>query len=193
MSKKQSLPYDAEVEYLETTKETGSAKIDIPMVITGYDNDLFVKVMLNDFQANFVMIAGSGSTTGNNAYRVSYNQNNQIRFNNGNSLANSIYYTITPGETYDIKLYHDYTYEINGEKGDLKTGKGNDNVDVISLFGITNVTYMRLYSFRWVKGGVTVLDLIPVRKGAEGFMYDKVSGQLFGNSGTGRFIVGPDI
>ena len=27
---------------------------------------------------------------------------------------------------------------------------------------------------------------------SEGAMYDKVSGQLFGNSGTGAFVIGPD-
>lgn len=37
-----------------------------------------------------------------------------------------------------------------------------------------------------------VLDLIPVRVGDVGYMYDRVSGQLFGNSGTGAFIIGPD-
>ena len=35
-------------------------------------------------------------------------------------------------------------------------------------------------------------DFIPVRVGNVGYMYDKVSGQLFGNSGTGSFILGPD-
>jgi hypothetical protein len=36
-------------------------------------------------------------------------------------------------------------------------------------------------------------DFIPVRKGTTGYMYDKVSGQLFGNSGSGNFILGPDF
>ena len=38
-----------------------------------------------------------------------------------------------------------------------------------------------------------VLDLIPVRKGNIGYMYDRVSGQLFGNQGTGAFIIGNDV
>jgi hypothetical protein len=38
-----------------------------------------------------------------------------------------------------------------------------------------------------------VLDLIPVRVGTIGYMYDSVSGTLFGNAGTGDFILGPDI
>ena len=39
-------------------------------------------------------------------------------------------------------------------------------------------------------------DFIPVRVGsganAVGYMYDRVSGQLFGNAGTGAFVIGPD-
>lgn len=33
---------------------------------------------------------------------------------------------------------------------------------------------------------------IPVRKKDVGYMYDRVSGELFGNAGTGAFIIGPD-
>lgn len=51
----------------------------------------------------------------------------------------------------------------------------------------------RLYYFSIKSEGNKVFDLIPVRIGDEGYMYDKVSGKLFGNSGTGKFILGPDI
>lgn len=37
-----------------------------------------------------------------------------------------------------------------------------------------------------------IIDLIPVRVGTTGYLYDRVSGQLFGNDGTGSFILGPD-
>ena len=43
-----------------------------------------------------------------------------------------------------------------------------------------------------VSKGVSIFDFIPVRVGSIGYMYDRVSGQLFGNSGTGAFIIGPD-
>jgi hypothetical protein len=36
----------------------------------------------------------------------------------------------------------------------------------------------------------TLRDFIPVVKNSIGYMYDKISGQLFGNSGTGNFIIG---
>ena len=46
-------------------------------------------------------------------------------------------------------------------------------------------------------GDNPVRDFIPVRftneRGeTEGAMYDRVSGQLYRNSGTGAFIIGPD-
>ena len=50
----------------------------------------------------------------------------------------------------------------------------------------------KLYYCKIWKGGSLVRDYIPVRVGQVGYMYDKVSGQLFGNSGTGDFVLGPD-
>ena len=55
-----------------------------------------------------------------------------------------------------------------------------------------------IYGCTIEEGGVLVRDFIPVRftneQGvSEGAMYDRVSGQLFRNSGTGVFIVGTDI
>lgn len=38
-----------------------------------------------------------------------------------------------------------------------------------------------------------LIDLIPVRKNSIGYMYDRVSGRLFGNDGTENFILGNDI
>jgi hypothetical protein len=37
------------------------------------------------------------------------------------------------------------------------------------------------------------MDLLPVRCGTVGYMYDRVSGTLFGNDGTGGFVVGADV
>lgn len=52
---------------------------------------------------------------------------------------------------------------------------------------------IQIYEFRIVDdNNNTILDLIPVRVSTTGYMYDKVSGQLFGNAGTGSFTLGPD-
>lgn len=49
----------------------------------------------------------------------------------------------------------------------------------------------RYYRITISNGDGTVADFIPVVKSGEGMMYDKVSGQLFRNAGTGSFAVGP--
>lgn len=43
----------------------------------------------------------------------------------------------------------------------------------------------------WV-GGTLVRSYVPVRVGQTGYLFDRVSGQLFGNAGTGDFVLGPD-
>ena len=51
---------------------------------------------------------------------------------------------------------------------------------------------MRIYSWSVREGNALVRDFIPVRKGTVGYLYDRVSGKLFGNAGTGDFVVGLD-
>lgn len=52
----------------------------------------------------------------------------------------------------------------------------------------------KLYSVKIINSNNEVLrDLIPVRRGDVGYLYDKVLGKLFGNAGTGQFILGNDI
>ena len=69
----------------------------------------------------------------------------------------------------------------------------------IVLFGWCNLgtktsSYCRIGGFTAYNNGAKVMDLIPVRKDGVGYMYDKVSGQLFGNaSGSGAFTYGNDI
>ena len=52
--------------------------------------------------------------------------------------------------------------------------------------------HLRISFFKAWSNGDLIRDLIPVRVGTVGYMYDRVSGELFGNAGTGAFIVGPD-
>ena len=71
------------------------------------------------------------------------------------------------------------------------------------LFGIRQngnleqLSKAKIYALKFTINSTTLRDFIPVRftneNGvSEGAMYDRVSGQLFGNAGTGAFIIGPD-
>ena len=55
----------------------------------------------------------------------------------------------------------------------------------------------KVVEFQISIGGIVKVDLMPVRitneNGvSEGAMYDRVSGELFRNAGTGAFVIGPD-
>ena len=51
---------------------------------------------------------------------------------------------------------------------------------------------MKLYFCKIYDNGVLVRDFIPVRVGSTGYLFDRVSRQLFGNAGSGDFVLGPD-
>jgi hypothetical protein len=78
--------------------------------------------------------------------------------------------------------------------------KGNLNNTNIALFNrsVANPNTSRdiglqIYSFKISKSGEVLRDFVPVRVGVVGYMYDKVSKQLFENVGTGQFILGPNV
>lgn len=53
--------------------------------------------------------------------------------------------------------------------------------------------YVKCYEFNVYNNEKSIMRLIPVRIENVGYMPDKVSKQLFGNQGTGNFVLGPDI
>ena len=68
--------------------------------------------------------------------------------------------------------------------------------NTVWLFGVNSSlakTNARIKSFIWKRNNIEILNFIPVRVGNVGYMYDKVSGKLFENQGTGNFILGQDI
>ena len=56
------------------------------------------------------------------------------------------------------------------------------------------IAQVRLFGVQvYDSNNTLVRDYIPVRKGTVGYLYDRVSGKLFGNAGTGDFVLGPDV
>ena len=52
---------------------------------------------------------------------------------------------------------------------------------------------LRIYMFKFTNNSTLVRDMIPVRIGNVGYMYDRISCKLFDNAGNGQFILGPDV
>lgn len=209
MTQRVERPYDAEVEYLENSEEGGGkAYIDTGIIAKDFDNDFYVDFMvLQTPKTSYWKLFGCVSMSiSENSYGMTYYLSNGLYLTfNGFPTNSSNTFNISVGERNNIALLRDKTALLNGNPPYSRDGRferANEFIDQNFLIfdassdnwkDIKDVCYFKLYSFKWIKGDKTILDLIPVRIGSVGYMYDRVSGKLFGNSGTGHFILGPDI
>lgn len=119
---------------------------------------------------------GLGSTWFDVAARDT-NRHKWILENNGTSYSASIDSTSVSGSVTSVSDIENFPFVINVRSGVYYQAKCSG----------------KIYSLSMYKSGELVLDLIPVRIEQVGYMYDKVSGELFGNEGTGSFTLGPDV
>ena len=186
-------PYDAEIEYLESD---GYCIVSTNTVLTGYDNTIYAKFLIKGYTSEVGSYSNVWGCYGGeiyNTYRVIRGGNNtSIGVYNGRRASNGFTGTPLALNTVCNLTLNPNNYIINGTtKNYVNNNQGSENTAFFRPF--FNWTKLRVYYFKVMKGDSVILDMIPVRKGQVGYMYDKVSGQLFGNSGTGSFILGPDL
>ena len=204
------LPYDAEVEYLESTG-TQYVQTNIkPNVGDIYSVESVVQYASNVSSNTWL----TGWWTGVDCSSLFGTFQNQLYFtyNRDDNIART-----------NVGLYNKHRIRYNFPQGifidDTQLSSmvaantpltiiPNDRVFVGlaifrsysgSLYGYdvrTNIK-AKLFNFSILINGVVVFDGIPVRftnelGNSEGAMYDRVSGQLFRNAGTGAFTIGPD-
>lgn len=187
------LPYDVEIEYLEST---GTQWIDtgiIPDAATGFeaqvvcsnnDDDTYLIGLRNDSSYTRWGVGHSnkgfywcyGSIQDSERLielsaniKLNYLNDKKYIATNGNSTVNISLPSLSFVPAYNIRLF--------GSAG------------IVAWYSKWSgkINYVKI-----TQGDALVMDLIPVRVEQVGYMYDKVSGQLFGNAGTGEFILGPD-
>ena len=187
------LPYDAEVEYLEST---GTQWIDTG--IYGRDGLLA--------KCRFRL-----SDTNSRNYIFQSRYDNASFFSLAHTLTSGISVaantaTVMPINVLDMDWHSaevdttSYAKKVVYDDLEVSTWSlENLNVSVNHIYLFSNhsaTTFSRAsisyFSIRDTSTDQLLLDLIPVRKDGVGYMYDRVSGQLLGNSGTGDFIIGPD-
>lgn len=192
------LPYDAEIEYLESS---GTQWIDLGIPFTDditFDID---KIRLQNVEnSGFIgyRFVNAATAQGNMRYLFAYDDG-KIGVRLGVAVNNTI--AISKNTFHKICYSGDRLNIDNWISLQLGRKFATSNFGNIYLFKCNADNYYSgdLHNFcgaigsvRIEKNGVVVRDYIPVRVGQVGYMYDKVSKQLFGNSGTGSFILGPD-
>lgn len=189
------LPYDASIEYIQTDGtayiNTGIAPADITPIME-------VRMYLPTTSTNRYPIGSDGS--GNTRFSVGRLTSNRIEFriggykNVGSKTAN--WYVIKlDGSTGEAYLNSTLqwtsttsplvlsTYPIYIFNRTLSTGEAG------AILSGVRVSYYKLWD-----GDELLQDMIPVRVGQVGYLYDRVSGNFFGNvAGSGAFVLGNDI
>lgn len=195
----ENLPYDAEVEYL---KSTGTQYINTN-IIGGSTLTYDICVWADSLDSGFL---GSRKDSNSRTCWVLITGDSLVQLGYGNAFTNSVN-TYSQGwvtlRSYNANSKHNVDINSNGitETVIVSNVQSFTNTQPVYLFGMNNngslltsfqcvgrVKYCKLYN-----NGTLVCDLIPVRVGQTGYMYDKVSRQLFGNNGTGNFTLGNDI
>jgi hypothetical protein len=188
------LPYDAEIDYLSTD---GNAYINLGITT----QDMYkIECKVYGLKGNGY-ICGRGDTSTTNLFGILYSgSTNGIDIRTGSSgehvLSNTygrdvnliVYKTGAQAVGISSVLYNDWTESLlNLPLYLFALNRG---------WGVAGVcqTPIKIYSFAiYDSNNIPLMDLIPVRVGQVGYMYDQVSRRLFGNAGTGDFVLGPDV
>ena len=186
-----ALPYDAEVEYLESTgtqwintgiiaDENTRVKATLMTLSTGNNNWFGGQVMFISGNVGFVFDSYSVDKLeyifGNSGWLIVDAPNLVGRIFTADFGKNGL---VIDGNTVSIPSYKTFH-------------KQSAPIAIFVRIGGSAYIKGRLYVLQIYQSGVLVRDFISVRVGDVGYLYDRVSGQLFGNSGTGAFIIGPD-
>ena len=194
MGGKEALPYDAKIEYLEST---GTQYIEIPFGF-GNTDEIYMTFSVDTTQiSDKYMIAPK--TWNNNSNRFGMGVHDSV-FCVGYGAASTPQTKLTPNTRTD-GLIHQWRYkqhifdilDLNLTIDVSSITFGGTTTNLKLFFGYNLNTKGKIAYYKQVKNGVTVIELIPVRVGQVGYMYDKISGNLFGNDGTGDFVLGNDI
>lgn len=191
------LPYDAEVEYLQVS---GTQYID-----TGINGQSVTRFVVKGYcytdNGNNTQLLG-GTAQGAGTFfgaRTNGTTSNWYCMASGSGIGN-------PTHTSTIDATISSTSSQTGTLTDLANntsysftsfssgswGFPNEDLLIFGGYSTRRSPNARCYSLQIYTSSGLVRDFIPVRVGQTGYMYDKVSGQLFGNGGSGSFTLGND-
>ena len=184
-----SLPYDAEVEYLEST---GTQYIDTEIIAT---ENTRVKATLMTLSTNNKNWFGGQVLPVKNGFVFNSYSVDKLEYCFGSSGWVGVGVPNIVGRIFTVDFGKDGIV-IDGNTVSTPSYKTfHEQSAPIAIFvrvGGTAYINGRLYALQIYQNGVLVRDFIPVRVGDVGYLYDRAYGQLFGNSGTGAFVIGPD-
>ena len=198
------VPYDAEVEYLQcvgfdTYVDTGvypnaTTDCEVGVSFAGSNTNYPTPIGMVDGTTRYLIRYGSPDSffqlsAGNGVAFTSRSRNGPSSTNIGYQIT----FKISGGKSYvdGVQTSTLYNSVVNLDDFRYTLWVGNQNYQG-GFNPNCSATNMQITFCKIWKNGVLVRDYIPVRRGMVGYLYDRVSGKLFGNAGTGAFVLGPD-
>ena len=201
MGWRKRLPYDAEIEYLEST---GTQWIDTGVILDSMSSVLLDYQLTATAQSRAGLFGGLVQT-GLTIFRFGslISSSSDRRLECGYGTGNVYYQYAAQDLSRHVIEQRTNEYYVDGVltySFPAATFSANTSAPLLNF---TYVNYVaakaRCFSSRWWQGGVLVRDFIPVRVGSVGYLYDRANptggplgNGLYGNAGTGAFVVGPD-
>lgn len=192
----EELPYDAEVEYLQSS---GTQYIDTGLKVN-FDSNIFVEQRAR-VAYNVTNVRQLNGTNGWAFWGCSSGNKFDSAAGTSTTTVGTSWHDVSLTYKKDNGKAH-VTLYVDGVKIKEQTNGliGNSNDYDLFIFAIGGVNAAaqlfskeKIASCQILKDNVIVGDFIPVRAGQVGYLYDRVSGEMFGNAGTGAFIIGPDV
>lgn len=192
--------YDSEVEYLQSD---GSSYIDTGIkASSNITVDAEFEIIQNSYHTFEVF--GSRVADNNKEFMLIYHNQSatglQFRYNGSWKITSSMplygNYIIHSESPNVLTINDEYTLSCTAS-----TFSSNYSIYLFTLNNAgtpdilnSNNIYLRIKWFKIYDDGVLVRDYIPVRNNNIGYLYDRVSKELFGNTNsTGAFVYGNDI
>ena len=203
----EKLPYDAEVEYLESDEV---AYIDTGIVMQSRNFEITIKYqwvgsVVNQFETFIGYMSSSSNAmprSGFHKYNGSWMFGTNVTQSSNVAVDNNIHIARLFGIASSNKeeLYIDGNLVTTATTS--STGIGANNLSYYAFARhrpntLDNPAKVRIMNIRVITNNISqyaqTYDFIPVRKNGVGYLYEKVSGELFGNANSsGAFTYGSD-
>lgn len=196
MGGSETLPYDAEIEYLGFS---GTQYIDTG-IMASQSSKIDVDALWTDNSSQALAGARNYDTKNAKAFCIYMLSDPAVQFTFNTTPYNATGYDLTTRHKYTLNQRRVYIDDVLVNTFSTKTFTTSDTILIGSSHTGTNGTDVEsrmfvgnVYGSQVWSGSTLVRDYITVRVGQVGFFYDRVSKTLFGNAGTGDFILGNDI
>ena len=202
-----SLPYDAELEYIEKTG-TGESYFNITGYTPLWNDKIQAKFSTTENRTKFFYMAREAANKPSRGFLKMAN-NGQFRIDGTNGTA-SVAQNCTPanpsytlGEWFEIYDNGSTSVQMFGGAGGVQNYSGSDGTinGYLRIFtgnGGNSWGQMKFGYFRawhgnpWDSGVTLAVDLIPVRVGTKPRIYDRATNTLYAPGGSNDIVCGPD-